>query len=58
MYVFFIFFIALLSVDRPIDEIAKDRSRWQYPDVHFGIDLATEHERWLAEEKFKTCTFV
>jgi len=31
-------------------EIAKDRSAWRYPDVRFGTDLATEHERWLAEE--------
>ena len=40
------------------DEIAKDRSRWQFPDVEFGTDLSTEHERWLAEEKFQSCVFV
>ena len=34
------------------DEIAKDPSKWQFPDVKFGTDLATEHERWLAEVKF------
>ena len=33
---FSFFFIALLSIDPTIDEIAKDRSRWQYPDVYFG----------------------
>jgi len=30
-------------------EIAKDPSKWQFPEVEFGTDLATEHERWLAE---------
>jgi len=39
-------------------EIAKDPSKWQYPDVEFGTDLATEHERWLAETAFGTATFV
>lgn len=40
------------------EEIAKDRSKWQFPDVEFGTDLATEHERWLAETKFQSCVFV
>ncbi|CAB9516548.1 Asparagine--tRNA ligase [Seminavis robusta] len=40
------------------EEIAKDPSKWQFPDVEFGTDLATEHERWLAETKFNTATFV
>ena len=40
------------------EEIAKDPSKWQFPDVSFGTDLATEHERWLAETKFKSCVFV
>lgn len=39
-------------------EIAKDPSRWTYPDLHFGSDLQTEHERWLAESKFGGCVFV
>ncbi|KAJ1457863.1 hypothetical protein M885DRAFT_514359 [Pelagophyceae sp. CCMP2097] len=30
-------------------EIAKDPTKWQFPLVEFGTDLATEHERWLAE---------
>eukprot|EP00614_Pseudopedinella_elastica_P025822 CAMPEP_0172618238 /NCGR_PEP_ID=MMETSP1068-20121228/78043_1 /TAXON_ID=35684 /ORGANISM="Pseudopedinella elastica, Strain CCMP716" /LENGTH=530 /DNA_ID=CAMNT_0013424341 /DNA_START=78 /DNA_END=1670 /DNA_ORIENTATION=- len=30
-------------------EIAKDPTKWQYPEVNFGTDLATEHERWLSE---------
>ena len=33
-------------------EIAKDPSKWEFPEVEFGTDLATEHERWLAEEHF------
>ena len=33
------------------EEIAKDPSKWQYPDVEFGTDLQTEHERWLCEKK-------
>jgi asparaginyl-tRNA synthetase len=33
------------------EEIAKDPSQWQYPDVEFGTDLQTEHERWLCEKK-------
>lgn len=40
------------------EEIAKDPSKWQYPDVKFGTDLQTEHERWLAETKFQSCVFV
>jgi asparaginyl-tRNA synthetase len=41
------------------EEIAKDPEAWQFPDVEFGTDLATEHERWLAETKFRnTAVFV
>lgn len=40
------------------EEIAKDPSKWQFPEVEFGTDLATEHERWLAETKFDSCVFV
>jgi len=32
------------------EEIAKDRSVWEYPDVEFGTDLQTEHERWICEK--------
>ena len=39
-------------------EIAKDPKRWENPEVVFGTDLATEHERWLAEKHFGTATFV
>lgn len=40
------------------EEIAKDPSKWQFPIVEFGTDLATEHERWLAEKKFESAVFV
>lgn len=40
------------------EEIAKDPSKWQFPEVEFGTDLATEHERWLAEKKFESAVFV
>ena len=41
------------------EEIQKDIRKWQYPDVHFGIDLQSEHEKWLATVKFKnSCVFV
>jgi len=40
------------------EEIAKDPKKWQFPEVSFGTDLATEHERWLAETKFQSCVFV
>ena len=40
------------------EEIKKDPSKWQFPNVDFGTDLATEHERWLAETKFNSVVFV
>eukprot|EP00752_Nemacystus_decipiens_P002287 g2165.t1 len=40
------------------EEIAKDPSKWAFPDVEFGTDLQTEHERWLAETKYDTAVFV
>jgi asparaginyl-tRNA synthetase len=39
-------------------EIKKNRNKWKYPNVEFGIDLQTEHERWLAESHFNGCVFV
>merc|ERR1719217_37743 len=39
-------------------EIAKDPSKWEFPDVEFGTDLSTEHERWLAETAYGRATFV
>lgn len=40
------------------EEISKNPSKWQFPEVEFGTDLATEHERWLAETKFQSAVFV
>ncbi|CAM9444785.1 unnamed protein product [Scytosiphon promiscuus] len=40
------------------EEIAKDPSKWAFPDVTFGTDLQTEHERWLAETRYDTAVFV
>ena len=34
-------------------EIAKDPSKWEFPTVEFGTDLATEHERWITETHFE-----
>ena len=39
-------------------EIAKDPSKWEFPECKFGTDLATEHERWIAETAFGKPTFV
>jgi asparaginyl-tRNA synthetase len=39
-------------------EITKDPSKWQFPHVEFGTDLATEHERWLAEVRYNSAVFV
>jgi asparaginyl-tRNA synthetase len=40
------------------EEISKDPTTWVYPEVEFGTDLATEHEKWLAEDKFNSCIFM
>jgi len=39
-------------------EIAKDPSKWEFPQVEFGTDLASEHERWLTESHFRKPVFV
>jgi asparaginyl-tRNA synthetase len=39
-------------------EIAKDRSKWKYPDLEWGDDLQTEHERYLCEKLYDGCVFV
>ncbi|CAM9141889.1 unnamed protein product, partial [Ectocarpus fasciculatus] len=39
-------------------EIKNNRKKWNYPNLSFGDDLQTEHERWLAEVHFKGCVFV
>lgn len=39
-------------------EIARDPSKWEFPLVEFGTDLASEHERWLTEVHFGKPVFV
>ena len=46
------------AVEMLQEEIKKDPSEWEYPEVEFGTDLATEHERWLAEVAFGRAVFV
>lgn len=43
---------ARVSYTEAIDILAKEQQRFQYP-VAFGVDLQTEHERFLAEEYYK-----
>ena len=46
------------AVDMLAAEIAKDPSKWEFPECEFGTDLATEHERWISEVAFGKPTFV
>lgn len=39
-------------------EIKKGGRTWAYPDLKYGDDLQSEHERWLAEEHFSSCVFI
>lgn len=43
---------------RLVFECVRSRSLLSTWQVEFGTDLATEHERWLAEVAFGTATFV
>ena len=41
------------------EEIQKNTLKWEFPNVEFGTNLKTQHERWLTEKKFgKKCVFV
>lgn len=46
-----------VSYTEAIDLLLKAKKEWQYP-VSWGIDLQTEHERYLAEEVFRKPIFV
>ncbi len=46
-----------ITYSEAIDLLLKAKKKWQYP-VSWGIDLQTEHERYLAEEVFKKPVFV
>ncbi|CAM9611511.1 unnamed protein product [Chrysoparadoxa australica] len=50
--------VELLQAEIANPKDPKSKKEWQYPDVNFGSDLQTEHERWLAEEHFNRPTFV
>lgn len=43
---------ARISYSNAIDILAKEKQRFEYP-IAFGVDLQTEHERFLAEEYYK-----
>lgn len=41
------------------EAISKNPEKWQYPKLEFGMDLQTEHERYLCETHFEdSCVFV
>jgi asparaginyl-tRNA synthetase len=37
------------AIDLLKTEISKNRKKWQFPDLKWGDDMNSEHERWLAE---------
>lgn len=41
-----------------LQEAQKNGHKFQYPDIHWGIDLMSEHERYLTEEHFKGPIFL
>ena len=46
-----------ISYTEAIEILSKSGKKFEYP-VHWGADLQTEHERFLAEEHFKKPVFV
>jgi asparaginyl-tRNA synthetase len=50
------------AVDILHKEIHQDKKhpeiQWNYPNVSFGTDLQTEHERFLSEKYFDHCVFI
>ena len=48
---------ARISYTDAVKELEKHNSRFEYP-VSWGVDLQTEHERFLCEEIFKKPVFV
>lgn len=46
-----------LSYTEAIDILKKTKKKFEFP-VEWGIDLQTEHERFLCEEKFKQPVYV
>ena len=45
--------ISKISYTNVIEELKKVKEKFDFKEIEFGIDLATEHERYIAEEVFK-----
>ncbi|MBI5595874.1 MAG: asparagine--tRNA ligase [Elusimicrobia bacterium] len=41
-----------ITYTEAVDLLEKSGKKWEFP-VSWGVDLQTEHERWLTEEKFR-----
>ncbi len=48
---------ARITYTEAIDLLKKSGKKFEFP-VEWGVDMQSEHERWLAEEKFKKPVFV
>ena len=48
---------ARIKYEEAIKLLEKNKDNFEYP-VYFGVDIATEHERYLAETVFKKPVFV
>ncbi|MES2965004.1 MAG: asparagine--tRNA ligase [Bdellovibrionota bacterium] len=48
---------ARITYTEAIDLLKKSGKKFEFP-VDWGVDMQSEHERWLAEEKFKKPVFV
>ncbi|HEY8909938.1 MAG TPA: asparagine--tRNA ligase [Desulfosporosinus sp.] len=46
-----------ITYTEAIDLLEKENAKFEYP-VHWGVDLQTEHERYLTEKVFKKPVFV
>ena len=46
-----------ITYTEAIEILEKHKEKFEYP-VHWGVDLQTEHERFLTEEVFKKPIFV
>lgn len=46
-----------ITYTQAVEQLEKVKDKFQYP-VYWGVDLATEHERYLTEEIYKKPVFV
>ncbi len=53
-------FISLSYHNDNFQEIARDTSLWQFPNLTFGNPLQNEHEKWICEKKFHgvSCCYI